>query len=280
MNILFKAPLFALFACLALTTVTPLEAQVIRTIRTDSLSADLVDRDAGFELRLPDRTIAIVDMARLLIREDGLYEQPMSGELRLIAETRGPTDQAWLALKSEVEAFRVEYPDRPGLIDTLLDLDIADIPVRDVHDHVWAFDRGNADDMGRYRAARDVLVNAHDAGTLRLAGTSSKILIGFPPAQAPAPLYWPLDGHAWLYLAPDRETGFFNDQIVDRLLVGQPDWFDVSATLDAAGNPNMRPACLPFGGCGYVETDAVAAVRPIWIALDRTTLTPMEMWID
>ena len=274
--------LLALSAVFALIAITPLHAQVIRTIRTDDISADIVDQEVGFELRLPDTTLKINDMVRLLIRKDGLYEQLMTGELRLITETRGPLDQKWLSLKGEVEAFRVEVQDYPELLQTFLDFDISATPVRDINDLSWTFDQTKFDDMNRLLPALSALVNARKAGTLRIAGTASKILIGFPPAQTPAPLYWPLDSNAWLYLDPkaDPQTSFFNDALADHILVGQPEWFTVTKTLENAENPGILSACLPFGGCGYVEAINVAPVRPIWVAVDRETMKPVEMWID
>ncbi len=280
---------------LALMAALPTGAKAER-IAYDTLRADVIATEDGLRVTVEGSRVdeTLVAGSRVLILQDGLYAQAPDGALSVLYMTHFGGDPVWRHLKDYLEAITVEpEPEgeeialmyqlafRAGLDAnprTALEGLLAEgVTLRDARDAGWQFDPQNSDHLDRAAMALRRLGEAISKGDLRVGGSASTLVLGFPSSTEARPdLYWPRNAAARLRLAPGGQDGFSNEAIRTRMLPGWPDWFAPASGLTEA----EVVACLPFGGCGYLPADAVAPVVPLWIVFDRETRAPLSLVLD
>ena len=230
--------------------------------------------------------------AQLLILADGLYAQAEDGELALLIATNGAQDTPWQALNDRIEnatvepevegdlalayqlAFRAELDGNPDRVTEKLAA--TGLQVRAAREGSWTFNPENADHMTRAKAAMRRLGQGIAAQDLRVAGTARTLLLGFPSAKGDAALFWPLKQEARLALAPPQTADAYAElRIGARILLPAARWFEPVALSEGE-----VALCVPLRGCGYLASEAVQPVQPLWIAFDRESLEPVALYLD
>lgn len=269
---------------------------IVATVEKTEEGISITVENSGFSELLPVG-------ARLGINQDGIFSSGPDGELNNLFSVRSLKDADWLNVKSHIEMMRVEVPSvemisdhwegiplvyrlafRAGLDNsarTALDaFEEQGVSFVSIMEPDWEFDPDNPRDRARVIRSLDILGEAMNGEPLRVSGSAANIYLGYPVAEDRAdmaPILWPRQEDYLLRLAPNQSGDpYAVFEIGDRLLTGRPDWFKADDRIDNT----EQIGCLPFGGCGYLDADAVLPVQPIWITFDRSTLLPLVVTVE
>jgi hypothetical protein len=292
---LLLAPVALLVGVLPLSSGEISYAGIVATVdeTSDGVSFRLADDDVSAEL--PAGT-------RLKILQEGIFAHSDETGLQNLFSIFGTEDPDWYNVKYHIEMMRTEPPSAAQTGDTdegvprvhdlafragldanprtaLRKLEELGVRFASALDPDWEFDPESAADRARVVKGLDLLSSGMNAGPLRVAGSAGALYFGFPRAADPqtASVLWPLRKDAPLRLSPEESRqAYAAYKIGDRVLTGRPAWFAPDGRL----GDHELVGCLPFGGCGYLDGDAVMPVLPIWIAFDRTTRTPLEVIVE